>query len=251
MMIIKLSGKALNDKEALGELFCKIRESGEQTMIVHGGGVEVDRILSAVGFSSTKINGIRVSPARHMPYITAALAGQCNRVLQAEAIAYGLNAAGMLCTDFKLCALMPYPPEYGQVASCEVLETKMIQCMMDQGVTPVICSIGINEQGDLYNINADEVAAALAITFKAPLVFLSDVDGVLDKDENVIEEINSQNIEELIASGVITDGMAVKVKNALSVASQSNNSVFIASIFDEQARSNLFKLRRIGTSVKA
>ncbi len=250
MMIIKLSGKALNDKDALGALFTNIKASGEQAIIVHGGGVEVDRILSAIGFSSTKIDGIRVSPARHMPYITAALAGQCNKVLQAEAIANGLNAAGMLCTDFRLCALMPYPPQFGQVASCEVLDTKVVQSLMDQGITPVICSIGINEQGELYNINADEVAAAIAIAFKSPLVFFSDVTGVLDKEGNVIEEINSQNIDELISSGVITDGMAVKVKNALSVASQSNNSVFIASIFDEQARTNLFKLRRIGTSVQ-
>lgn len=250
MLIVKLSGKALNDSQALGALFEELKTHNEQAIIVHGGGVEVDKILGAFDLQSSKIEGIRVSPSEHMPYITAALAGQCNKVLQSHAIAHGLNAVGLLCTDFNLCALTPYEAKFGQVASCSVKDSTLVKSLLNEGVTPVICSIGINEQGQLYNINADEVAAAIAIAFKAPLVFFSDVKGVLDQNGQVIELIDSKNIEELIATKVITDGMAVKVKNALAVAKQSNNRVFIASIFDEQARLNLSKLRRIGTSVQ-
>lgn len=250
MLIVKLSGKALNDAKALGALFDKLKATSEKAIVVHGGGVEVDKILSALGLASSKIDGIRVSPSEHMPYITAALAGQCNKILQGVAISHGLNAVGMLCTDYKLCSLEPYEAKFGQVASCSVCDKTLVEDLLNKGITTVICSIGINEQGALYNINADEVAAALAMAFHAPLVFFSDVKGVLDKQGELIESINEQNIESLVAQGVITDGMAVKVKNALEVAKKSNAPVFIASIFDDEAIANLTKLSGIGTAIK-
>lgn len=249
MIVVKLSGKALHNEQALGALFTQLQVQGQQAIVVHGGGVEVDQILKALDFSTTKKDGIRVSPREQMPYIAGTLAGQCNKLLQGVAVKNGLRAVGMLCTDYDLCSLKPYPQEYGQVASCVAQDGSMVELLMQKGFTPVICSIGLDQQGELFNINADEVAAALAQAFHAPLVFFSDVPGVLDANGEVIELINDTVCQDMIASGVITEGMAVKVKNALQVAKSSGAPVFIASIFDEQALHNLATLRRIGTTI--
>ncbi len=252
MIVIKLSGKALSDEGALKELFNAIYEQELKTLVVHGGGVEVDQILKALDFKSEKLDGIRVSPAEQMPYITGVLAGQCNKQLQGVALASGINAFGMLCTDFGLCSLQPYPEHYGQVAHCSGNDTNVVTTLLEQGYTPVICSIGLDQSsGKMYNVNADEVAAALAMSFKCPLVFFSDVKGVLDQNKEVIPEIDTHKCTTLIEQGVITEGMAVKIKNALEVAHNSGAPVFIASIFDPIARSHLSQLRRIGTTVRA
>ena len=249
MIVVKLSGKALHNEQALGALFTQLQAQGQQAIVVHGGGVEVDQILKALDFSTTKKDGIRVSPREQMPYIAGTLAGQCNKLLQGVAVKNGLRAVGMLCTDYDLCSLKPYPQEYGQVASCVAQDGSMVELLMQKGFTPVICSIGLDQQGELFNINADEVAAALAQAFHAPLVFFSDVPGGLDANGEVIELINDTVCNDMIASGVITEGMAVKVRNALQVAKSSGAPVFIASIFDEQALHNLATLRRIGTTI--
>lgn len=247
MIIIKLSGKALNDEEALSYLFSKIQN--QKVVIVHGGGKELDELLSALNLKTTKLSGIRVSPQEQMPYITGCLAGTCNKHLQSQAIKHKLNAIGMLCTDYQICSLQPYPSEYGFVAHCSANEVKMLNHLLDYGYVPVISSIGINEQGQQYNINADEVATALAIALKSPLIFLSDVKGVLDNQGQVIEHLDAKTINALLEQGVITEGMAVKVRNALAVSEQSQNPVFIASIFDRDALDRLSSLRRIGTSI--
>lgn len=251
MLVVKLSGKALHNEQALGALFGQLKAQGQQALVVHGGGVEVDQILQALNFTSTKKDGIRVSPREQMPYIAGTLAGQCNKLLQGVAIKSGLKAVGMLCTDYDLCTLTPYAPEYGQVASCQAHDITLINLLLSKGITPVISSIGLNAQGELYNINADEVAAALAIAFHAPLVFFSDVPGVLDGNGEVIDTITEATALDLMQSGVIKEGMAVKVKNALNVAHSSGAPVFIASIFDEQALAHLSTLRRIGTTLSA
>ena len=251
MIVIKLSGKALSDEAAHKELYNAIYEQELSALIVHGGGVEVDQLLQALDFKSEKIDGIRVSPPEHMHYITGALAGQCNKHLQSEALSTGLNAFGMLCTDFGLCTLTPYPERFGHVAHCHGGESAVVSTLLEQGYTPVICSIGLDPQGTAYNVNADEVAAALALLFHCPLVFFSDVKGVLDQNKEVIPEIDAHKCADLIEQGVITEGMAVKIKNALEVAQHSGAPVFIASVFDPIARSHLSQLRRIGTTVRA
>lgn len=249
MIIVKLSGKALHSEQALNSLFTQLKSQGQTALVVHGGGVEVDQLLQALNFSTSKKDGIRISPREQMPYITATLAGQCNKLLQGVAVRNGLKAVGMLCTDYDLCTLESYPAEYGQVASCKAHNKTVVAQLVEQGYTPVICSIGLDPKGDLFNINADEVAAALAQAFAAPLVFFSDVRGVLDANGELVDLINEQVCNNMIASGVIKEGMAVKVKNALQVAHNSGAPVFIASIFDEQALRSLSSLQRLGTKI--
>lgn len=249
MLIVKLSGKALNDDKALFNLFSQFKD--EKFMVVHGGGVEVDHILKALNFETTKLDGIRVSPKEQMPYIAGALAGQCNKILQGVAVSAGLKAFGMLCTDFGLCKLSMYPQEYGFVANALPGDKTTVDTLIAQGQVPVISSIGLNEKGELCNINADMVAEALANMYEAPLIYLSDVMGVLDAKKAVIPEIDENMIQNLVDDGTITEGMAVKVKCAAAVAKKTGEPVYIGSIFDTNAINDFTKLRRIGTTIRA
>lgn len=244
--VIKLSGKALENKAALKALFSAVKD--KKVIFVHGGGVEVDALLKQLNLKTEKIDGIRVSPPEQMPYITAALAGLCNRYLQADAKACGLNALGLIATDGDSVTLSAFDKKFGNVATALPANGKFISLLLENKITPFIASIGIDKNGDVYNINADDVALAIARVFNAPLFFISDVKGVKDADGNIIENLSEDTALELISKKVITDGMIVKVKTALDAAKLTHRPVFIASLNDPDLISNLFTLRRIGTS---
>lgn len=247
--VIKLSGKALNDRDNLKRLFELLR--GRKAVIVHGGGVEVDDILSKMGFKSEKIEGLRVSPKEQMPYITAALSGICNKKLQALALSCGSNALGLLATDGGSVGLDKLGKRFGQVASATPGDGSFLQGLMDNGILPVVCSIGIDGQGELYNINADDLAAALARLFHSRLYFISDVRGVFDEKREIIDELNENKVNELIAKKVIIDGMLVKVRMALEVARKTGTDVTIASLEDPRLYESLFGPGRFGTTFVA
>ena len=244
--VIKLSGKALENKAALKALFSAVKD--KKVIFVHGGGVEVDALLKQLNLKTEKIDGIRVSPPEQMPYITAALAGLCNRYLQADAKACGLNALGLIATDGDSVTLSAFDKKFGNVATALPANGKYISLLLENKITPFIASIGIDENGNVYNINADDVALAIARVFNAPLFFISDVKGVKDADGNIIENLSEDTALELISKKVITDGMIVKVKTALDAAKLTHRPFFIASLNDPDLISNLFTLRRIGTS---
>ncbi|EFY06925.1 acetylglutamate kinase [Succinatimonas hippei] len=247
--VIKLSGKALENKAALKALFSAVR--GKKVIFVHGGGVEVDALLKKLDLKTEKIDGIRVSPPEQMPYITAALAGLCNRYLQADAKACGLNPLGLIATDGNSVTLSAFGKKFGNVATALPENGEFLSLLLENKITPFIASVGIDEKGDMYNINADDVALAIARIFNAPLFFISDVKGVKDANGNIIENLSEEMAFELINQKVITDGMIVKVKTALDAAKLTHRPVFIASLTDPELISNLFSLRRIGTSFSA
>lgn len=247
--VIKLSGKALENKAGLKALFSAVK--GKKVIFVHGGGVEVDALLKKLDLKTEKIEGIRVSPPDQIPYITAALAGLCNRYLQADAKACGLNALGLIATDGNSVKLSAFDKKFGNVAKALPENGDFISLLLDKGITPFIASVGIDENGSVYNINADDVALAVARLFNSPLFFISDVPGVKDACGNIINELSSDSALKLIDEKIITDGMIVKVKTALDASKLTARPVFIASLDDPALLSNLFTLRRIGTSISA
>lgn len=244
--VIKLSGKALHDTARLRELFTLF--CGRPLLVVHGGGVEVDELLERVGLESTRIDGLRVSSPEAMPYISAALCGICNKQLQALATACGCRALGLTATDGGSVRLRPLPPQYGQVASAEPGERTFAASLLDQGYLPVFCSIGIDAQGRLWNINADDVAAALAALFETRLYFISDVRGVLDQNHEIILRLDHALAARLMAGGIITEGMRVKVEMALSAARRTGRGVTIAALDDPGLHDGLISGRAFGTT---
>ena len=172
-VVVKLSGKALGGVEELSKLFTACR--GQKLVVVHGGGVEVDALFKALNLEVKKKNGLRVSPREQMPYISAALAGMCNKGLQALAIKNGLNALGMLASDGKTITVRQLSENLGMVGAVEPNDKKYLTLLLENGYTPIIASLAHDDNGDLYNVNADDAALAIARVLNAPLYYISDV----------------------------------------------------------------------------
>lgn len=247
--VLKLSGKALDGTGQLERIFRAAK--GQRLVVVHGGGVEVDALFSSLKLQVEKRHGLRVSPAEQMPLISAALSGMCGKKLQGLALKSGLNAISLLCTDGKTLQVELRDPELGMVGRVSPLSQDFLMQLLGQGITPVLCSLGLDAQGQLYNINADDVAEAVAVLLSAPLYLISDVPGVLDREGQLIGQLNEERALELIDAGIITEGMAVKVKSALKASRKTGKAVYIASYKDEALPQRLFAGQGVGTSFQA
>lgn len=244
-VVVKLSGKALGGVEELSKLFTASR--GQKLVVVHGGGVEVDALFKALNLEVKKKNGLRVSPREQMPYISAALAGMCNKGLQALAIKNGLNALGMLASDGKTITVRQLSKDLGMVGTVEPNDKKYLTLLLENGYTPIIASLAHDDNGDLYNVNADDAALAIARVLNAPLYYISDVPGVLDKEGKLIDELDENKVNALIADGTISGGMTVKVKSAIDATKLIKKPVYIASFKDPNLAENLISRSRLGT----
>lgn len=228
MKVIKLGGRLLEQPREIAGLFQSLLETKEKTVIVHGGGALAEQWLSAAGLTSKKHEGVRVSPEEHMPYIVGALAGCANKMLMSQAIAAELRPIGLTLHEAGI-SCRRHSAELGQVGTCELFESGLIANLLKCGYLPLISSIGFGKKGDWFNVNADDAAVAVAANLDADLLLLTDVEGVLDSDGKLIEQLNTQSIDELIQAGVIQDGMLVKVRSALEAAKHLRRCVRIGS----------------------
>lgn len=133
----------------------------------------------------------------------------------------------------------------GYVGKAQAGSSDLPNALLSAGYLPIVSSIGITEQGDLMNVNADQAATALAETLDADLILLSDVSGILDGKGQRIAEMTAQKAEQLIAQGIITDGMIVKVNAALDAARALGRPVDIASWRHADQLPALFTARRL------
>ena len=229
-LIIKLGGVLLDSEEALERLFSALvnyRESHQRPLvIVHGGGCVVDELMKGLNLPVKKKNGLRVTPADQINIITGALAGTANKTLLAWAKKHQIGLA------------QPGSP-------------KLINTLLENGYLPVVSSIGVTDEGQLMNVNADQAATALAATLGADLILLSDVSGILDGKGQRIAEMTAAKAEQLIEQGIITDGMIVKVNAALDAARTLGRPVDIASWRHAEQLPALFNGMPMGTRILA
>ena len=230
-IVIKVGGALLDDAAAMTRLFLSVKEvqKSRPVAVVHGGGPLVETLMASLGLKSTKIDGLRVTPDEHMPYICGALAGSANKQLCAAAIASGLTPVGLSLLDGNMVVCEPLADKYGAVGTPATADASFLKSVLAQSVLPVISSIGSSAQGRLLNINADQAATVIAELLDAELLLLSNVDGVLDGNKALIGELDATRIEEYSAAGVIIDGMKVKVDAALQSANTLSRAVYIAS----------------------
>ena len=232
MKVIKLGGSLLEQTETLGALFQSLQQNDDDIVLVHGGGALVHQWLATAGLQSEKVNGLRVSPEQHMLYIVGGLAGTANKVLMKQAIASGLKPIGMTLYEAGVNCVRQ-SESLGQVGLCQVSSTEPVPALLADllmhGYLPIISSIGFGENGEWFNVNADDAAVAVAATYHADLLLITDVEAVLDDRGNPLSQLNSESIEKLTQNGVIKDGMEVKVRGALSAAKRLRRCVRIGS----------------------
>ena len=254
-LVIKLGGVLLDNEEALERLFMAVvayrQEYQRPLVIVHGGGCLVDELMKKLNLPVVKKAGLRVTPADQIDIITGALAGSANKTLLAWAVKNHINAVGLSLADGGTVSVTQLDESLGFVGKAEAGNPALINTLHGAGYLPIVSSIGITANGELMNVNADQAATALAATLGADLILLSDVSGILDGKGQRIPEMSAEKAEQLIAQGIITDGMIVKVHAALDAARSLGRPVDIASWRHAEQLPALFNGVAIGTRILA
>ncbi|MCO6555959.1 MULTISPECIES: acetylglutamate kinase [Gilliamella] len=232
-LIIKLGGVLLDNKDALSKLFDVISEYKKNfqrsLIIVHGGGTVVDSLMDRLSLPVVRRNGLRVTPADQIDVIVGSLAGSANTTLLSEAKKQQIASVGLCLADGNSVEVKQISEDLGYVGEAKAGDPTLINLLINSGYLPIISSIGITQAGQMMNVNADHAAVALAKTLNADLILLSDVVGVLDENKQRIESLTQSQAEQLIAKGVITDGMVVKVNSAFEAAKALGRPIDIAS----------------------
>ena len=231
-IVIKLGGTAATDTSALDALMEEMRSYPHPTAVVHGGGKEVSELSRRLGIEPVFADGVRMTSEPEMDVVEMVLSGLVNKRLVRRCAAAGVRAVGVSGADGGLVTgTRVASPDGGlsRTATVTAVDPALIRTLWTAGFTPVVSSPASDASGVAVNINADDVAFALAgATGAGALVFLSDVDGVMI-DGCAIDVIRVADIEPHISCGAITGGMIPKVRNAVTAVARGVGRVIIGN----------------------
>lgn len=231
-VVIKYGGHAMKDdvlKQGFADDITLMKYIGINPVIVHGGGPQINKVLDAMGITSTFIRGMRYTDGETMDVVEMVLGGKVNKDIVARINRQGGKAVGLTGKDSMLIQAEKMkiyhqededkPPEIidpGMVGKVSEIHPEIIHTLVEKGFIPVIAPVGIGKNGETYNINADLVASQIAIALEAErLILITDVDGVLSEDSQLISSITDSQVNDMIASSHIKGGMIPKVESAL------------------------------------
>jgi acetylglutamate kinase len=221
-LVIKLGGAAAAavDIDTVLQDVVLLRFVGMRPVLVHGGGPEISSFQERMGMTPRFVDGLRVTDAATMEVVKMVLTGKVGPDLVARIHRLGGNAIGLSGEDGPTLLVRPARngggEDLGLVGEVDHVNVEPVVSILDQGRIPVVASIGLGYDGEAYNVNADAVAAELAVALDATkLILLTDVDGVHDRDGRLLSELDGERAEQLIAAGVIAGGMIPKVRAAL------------------------------------
>lgn len=236
IIVVKYGGSAMIDealKQGVIEDVVLLKLVGFKPIIVHGGGKEISRWVDKVGMKTRFIDGLRVTDSDTMELAEMVLA-KVNKELVSKVQALGVKAAGICGKDgglLKAKKKLLDGQDIGFVGDIDKVDVKILKDLLEKDFLPIVFPIGMDNEGNSYNINADEAAAAIATALKAEkLAYLSDVEGVR-KDpqdpESVISELYVNEAEALIEDGTISGGMIPKIENCIDAISRGVSRVHI------------------------
>ncbi|MDA8242933.1 MAG: acetylglutamate kinase [Elusimicrobia bacterium] len=218
--VIKYGGAAMVDEE-LRDSFARdvtlLKKVGVRVAIVHGGGKEITETATKLGIETRFVDGQRYTCEDTVDVVQMVLAGRTNTDIVRRINLQDGDAVGLSGVDAGLLRAEKFTEngaDLGLVGNITEVRPQHIELLLSNGFMPVIAPLGVDENGTIYNINADVAAAKIAEALKAEkLVYLSDVEGIL-KDGERVTNITEPRAEELISSGVISKGMIPKVRSA-------------------------------------
>lgn len=233
-VVAKYGGNAMTDpqlKKSVMQDILLLQLVGVKVILVHGGGPEISAMLKKLSIESHFENGLRVTDDDTMEVVQMVLAGKVNKSLAADLSALGGRAVGLCGIDGGLIKVHQKNEKLGHVGEIDEINTKILDDLLDGGFIPVISSIGIDDDGNPYNINADTAAAKIAAALHAEsMVVMSNINGVLrDKDDenSLISQMSLTDAEELKKSGIIAGGMIPKVDCCTNAVKEGVKKVFI------------------------
>ena len=229
IVVVKYGGNAMVSehlKDSVIRDICLLQLIGVKVVLVHGGGPEITETLGKMGKQSTFVDGVRVTDEEAVGVALMVLAGKINKTLVNLIELKGGSAIGLSGLDGHMLEAKIKKPELGYVGEITNVNVKPILDVLDKGYIPVVSTVGYDDAGNLYNINADTAAARIAES----LIAMTDIAGILkDKDDpsTLISSIKVGELPELISNGVIQGGMIPKAECCRNAIEWGVNRVFI------------------------
>ena len=228
-LVIKYGGNAMTDtgtRLAVAQAIRRLNEGGQELVVVHGGGPYIQAALDAAGLEHRFVRGLRVTSEASLEVIEQVLTVLGKRLAQEIGLAVGLTGRDASFLRAELA-----DAELGRVGRMTEVDTAVMAGLRAAGLVPVVACLAVDAAGGLLNVNADEVAGAVAGALGEGVVFLTNVAGVLDDPGNpasLLSELSRQEVEARIADGRISGGMIPKVEAALAALEQGAPFAVIA-----------------------
>ncbi len=222
-VVVKYGGHAM-DEATLADFFATdvvlMRLVGMNPVVVHGGGPHITDLMRRLGKEPAFVDGRRVTDAETVDIVRMALSGKVNREVTASINRHGSYAVGLSGEDAGLIQVSQRDPALGFVGDVRSIDPTIVQRMLREELIPVIATVGVDEMGQAYNVNADTVAGAIAESLGAEkLVYLTDVAGIYRSwpdESSLVARIDIAGLEELLATGAVSEGMIPKVESCIS-----------------------------------
>jgi len=269
--VVKFSGKVTEDKEnlaSLAEELALLHQVGIKICVVHGGGKQLTELAGKLGVAQTVIEGRRVTDDDTLELAKMIFAGKINTDILATLRQRGINAVGLSGIDGNIVHAVRRPPkeftnketgetetiDFGNVGDVLNINSHLLSLLLDADYLPVVSSLGADDDGQIYNINADTIAAEIAIRLKAEkLVLLSDVNGIyLDPHDQKtkLSRLTIEEAEKLIVDGKATGGMIPKIQSLMNllksgvksahIISGSKRNALLSEVFTDEGTGTMF-----------
>ena len=243
-IVIKCGGSVLSNPELFKHFIQDIsvlKKLNFNPCIIHGGGSRITAKLNELNIKSNFIKGLRVTDGKIINVVENVLIELNKEIVKAFNI-NSCKAKSVTSKDYNIITdVIVDNKELGFVGTPHKIRTDILKQIIEKNEIPIVAPLGLNSDNQVYNINADTTAGAIAKELRARrLLIVSDVEGVLDKKKNLISEINSLKANEMISNDIITGGMIPKINNCIDVASKGVKGVVI--IDGRKAHSILFEL---------
>jgi acetylglutamate kinase len=221
-VVIKYGGSAMEDPD-LADLFAQdvvlMRLVGMNPVVVHGGGPQISDLMRRLGKEPEFVDGLRVTDAETVDIVRMALVGKVNREIVASVNQHGSYAVGLSGEDAGLITVGPRDDKLGFVGDIRRIDPSILERLLREELIPVVATVGVDEAGQAYNVNADTVAGAIAESLRAEkLVYLTNVAGMygdLADETSLISRIDVDRLAALVDDGVLSEGMIPKARSCV------------------------------------
>jgi len=239
LIVIKYGGNVFIDRNIFDNFIADINilnKLGISIVVVHGGGPRIKRELDKSNIQSKFIRGLRVTDKKIIDIVEAVLIDFNNDIVNALK-KYGTEAISIHTKKNNVIEVVPESEELGYVGIPSKIDNDILEKILYQKQVPIISPLGMRKGNQSYNINGDTAAGAIAKSLKSRrLLLMTNVEGVLDKDKKLIEEISSSEILKMIQDNTITEGMIPKINTCLDAV---NNGVTAVGIIDGRKKHSL------------
>jgi acetylglutamate kinase len=277
--VVKFSGKVTDDKsnlDSLAEELALLHQVGIRVCVIHGGGKQLSELAEKLGVDQTVIEGRRVTDDDTLELAKMIFRGKINTEVVSQFRRRGIDAVGLSGADGGVVKAVRRPPknvvmdresghmemvDFGHVGDVVEVDTHLLETLLDSGYLPVISSLGADDDGHIFNINADTIAAEIAVHLGAEkLILLSDVNGIYlrEGDESTkLSSLSTEDARRMIRSGAANGGMVPKLENLISlldrgvasahvIGGRTRNAILAEVFTDEGTGTMVYKIKKAG-----